>query len=104
MLVVAVVYTGIMALVSICRPFNAYRAILVIFTVLLCTVMLTVFLDMFAGIGAITPFGDIVSLFKIGFNNITFLTTVILSNYFILALFTFLLNKLKIGDKTHDNQ
>lgn len=104
MLVVAVVYTGIMALVSICRPFNAYRAILVIFTVLLCTVMLTVFLDMFAGIGAITPFGDIVSLFKIGFNNITFLTTVILSNYFILALFTFLLNKLKIGDKNHDNQ
>ena len=104
MLVVAVVYTGIMALVSICRPFNAYRAILVIFTVALCTVMLTVFLDMFAGIGAVTPFGDIVSLFKIGFNNITFLTTVILSNYFILALFTFLLNKLKIGDKNHDNQ
>lgn len=104
MLVVAVVYTGIMALISICRPFNAYRAILVIFTVMLCTVMLTVFLDMFAGIGAVTPFGDIISVFKIGFNNITFLTTVILSNYFILALFAFLLGKLRIGDKNHDNQ
>ena len=104
MLVAAVVYTGIMALVSICRPFNAYRAILVIFTVALCTIMLTVFLDMFAGIGAVTPFGDIISVFKIGFNNITFLTTVILSNYFILALFTFLLNKFRIGDKNHDNQ
>lgn len=59
---------------------------------------------MFARLGTVTPFGDIVSVLKIGFANITFLTTVILLNYFILSLLTFLLSKIKIGEKKSDNQ
>lgn len=104
MLVSAVMFTGIMALVKICQPFNAYRAVLVIFTFVLSSVVLTAFLDMFARLGTVTPFGDIVSVLKIGFANITFLTTVILLNYFILSLLTFLLSKIKIGEKKSDNQ
>ena len=104
MLVGAVMFTGIMALVKICQPFNAYRVVLVILTFLLVAVVLTAFLDMFNKIGVITPFGDIVSVLKIGFPNITYLTSVILLNYFILSLLTFLLSKIKIGEKTSDDQ
>ena len=104
MLVGAVMFTGIMALVKICQPFNAYRVVLVLLTFLLVAVVLTAFLDMFNKIGIITPFGDIVSVLKIGFPNITYLTSVILLNYFILSLLTFLLSKIKIGEKTSDDQ
>lgn len=102
MLVNVVVFTGIMALVKICQPFNAYRAVLVVLTFALVTFGLTLFVDMFANLGA-TPFGDIISVLKIGFGNITFLTTIILLNYFILSLLTFLLSKIKLGE-SHDKQ
>ncbi len=102
MLVCSVMFTGIMSLVKICQPFNVFRAILVIATFLLVTVSLTAFMDMFVKMG-FTPFGDIVSVLKIGLPNITYLTTIILSNYFILSLINFLLGKIKIGEKNDDD-
>lgn len=101
MLVSAVMFTGIMALIKICQPVNAYRVVVIILTIVLVTLALTVVVDLFAGLKA-TPFGDIVSVLKIGFSNITFLTTVILANYFILSLLTVLLSKIKLGE-SHDN-
>lgn len=102
MLVCAVMFTGIMSLIKICQPFNVYRAILVIATFLLVTLSLTALMDMFVSVG-FTPFGDVKSVFKIGFSNITFLSTVILCNYFILSLIMYLLGKIKIGDKKNDD-
>lgn len=105
LLVCVVMFTGIMALVKICQPFNAYRAVLVILTVVLSVVVLTVMMDLFIPVMGETPFGDIVPLHRLGFNHVTFLTTIILSNYFILSLIYYLLSKIKIGDnQNHDNK
>lgn len=104
MLVAAVMFTGIMALIKICQPFNAYRAVLVMFTFALVGMVLTMFVDMFVQMGTVTPFGNIISVLNIGFSNITFLTTVVLLNYFILSLLSMLLAKLKSGDKKIDEQ
>ena len=58
LLVCVVMFTGIMALVKICQPFNAYRAVLVILTVVLSVVVLTVMMDLFIPVMGETPFGD----------------------------------------------
>ncbi len=104
LMVAVVMFTGIMALIKICQPVNAYRTVLIVLTFTLVTIGLTVFLDLFTDMGWKTPFGDIISVFKLDFVNIMFMTTVILSNYFVLSLFTFLLSKIKIGEKNSENK
>ena len=101
MLVTVVMLTGVMSLVKISQPFNAYRAVLCILTAVLVVVVLSVFVDAFGKVN-FKPFGDIISVFDLSFSNITFLTTVVLSNYFILSLVYFLLSKIKIGDYQYD--
>ena len=97
-------FTGTMALIRICKPFNAYRVALVILTFALVTVALTGLVDLCALIGMPkTPFGELVSLFNLAFANITFLASVVLLNYMLLNLLTDLFDKIKItseGEET----
>ena len=91
--------TGVVALVQVCSPFNAYRAVLTLVTILLCLFSLTYMVDMFHAFGfKDTLFGDIVNLTQIGFLNFSVIVNVVLANYFVLKFLTFLSGKIHIGE------
>ncbi len=104
MLVCAVMLTGVMALVKVCQPFNAFRVVVCLVCAALVIFAITVFTSMFIDVGMKPLFGDIYALSDLKFGDITYLTTIVLSNYFILNFVYLLLDKIKIGDKKNDNQ
>lgn len=98
-MVTVVMLTGVVALVQVCSPFNAYRAVLTLVTILLCLFSLTYMVDMFHAFGfKDTLFGDIVNLTQIGFLNFSVIVNVVLANYFVLKFLTFLSGKIHIGE------
>ncbi len=104
MLVCAVMLTGVMALVKVCQPFNAFRVVVCVICAGLVIFAITAFTSMFIDVGVQPLFGNIYALTDLKFGNITYLTTIVLCNYFILNFVYLLLDKIKIGDKNNDNQ
>ncbi len=96
MLIAVVMFTGCMSLVRICQPYNAYRVVLVITTFCLVLFALTGLYDLFAVLSLPQLFGDVTSVMSIGFNNLTFIATIIFASYFIIAIIDALLNKIKL--------
>lgn len=104
-LVAVVMFTGVMSLIQISSPYNAYRAILTVVTVLLCAFSLTYLVNAFHALGfKETLFGDIVNLTEVGFSNFSVILNVVMANYFVLKLLTFLSGKLRIGDIENANE
>ena len=103
LMVAVVMFTGTMALVRICKPYNGYRVALVILTFALVLLALTGLVDLCALIGLPkTPFGVLVSLFNLEFANITFLTSVVLLNYLLLNVLTDIFDKIKITSASEE--
>lgn len=104
LMIATVMLTGVMVLVFVCRPYNGFRVVLTLVVAGLVFLCLTGFVDLCWLMGmSKTPFGDIYSLFKLSFANSTFLVSVVLSAYFIISLLTYLLSKIKIGEKESDS-
>ena len=98
-MVAVVMFTGVVSLVQICSPFNAYRAVLTVVTILLCLFSLTYMVDLFRALGfRETLFGDIVNLTELGFVNFSVMVNIVLANYFVLKFLTFLSGRIHIGE------
>ncbi len=110
MLIVAVVYTGFMALLVVCSPFDKYRAVVSLITFCIATLCLTgvVALINLIGIEQFQFFGKgVVVFFSLDFQFLTFLVSIICINYFVISGMTKLVNSIKTknkGDKTNGNQ
>lgn len=110
MLIVAVVYTGFMALLVVCSPFDKYRGVVCLITFFIATLCLTgvVALINLIGIEQFQFFGKgVVVFFALDFQYLTFLLSIICINYFVISGMTKLVNSIKTknkGDKSNGNQ
>jgi cation-transporting ATPase E len=110
MLIVAVVYTGFMALLVVCSPFDKYRGVVCLITFFIATLCLTgvVALINLIGIEQFQFFGKgVVVFFELDFQYLTFLLSIICINYFVISGMTKLVNSIKTknkGDKSNGNQ
>ncbi len=110
MLIGAVVYTGFMALLVVCKPFDKYRGVVCLITFFIATLCLTgvVALINLIGIEQFKFFGkEVKMLFDLEFQYITFLMSIICINYFVISGMTKLVNSIKPknkGDKSNGNQ
>ena len=107
MLVVAVVYTGFMSLVVICKPFDTFRVWVCVGTFAVATFFLTAVVGLLDKIGLGEVIGNINVFLTLDFQFLTFIATVILVNYFVIMLITKALNNLmskKKGEQINGNQ